>query len=61
MIARALVRSENLLALSAQKDNFERRSRSREIFEKSCALARAQQAMSAAQFCAHFQKNSDSF
>ena len=49
------MRSEYLLALalSAEKDNLERRSRS--FFQKSCALAHAQQAMSAAQFGAHFQ------
>ena len=53
-VVKALVRSENLLALAltAQKEIFERRSRSRSIFRKSCALA--QYGMSAAQFCAHF-------
>ena len=37
----------------AQPENL--RSRSRSIFSRPCALARAQNVLSAAQFCAHFR------
>ena len=39
----------------AQPENLRSRSRSRSIFARPCAHARAQNVLSAAQFCAHFR------